>query len=434
MDTNGGRTGTTDHGNQLQVEPSWVKQWLHKNDGDIALHNTVLEKGYPNRWGAQIPVKSKWNLDKMEKWLEHYPDREVVEWIRYGWPMGRLPTANPPTLNTKNHKGATEYQQQLRQYLNKEIAHGAVMGPYAKIPFSGTVGISPLSSRPKRDSDERRIILDLSFPMASAVNSHIPKDNYLGFEAKLTFPKTDEFAFRISQLGKGCFMFKIDLSRYCRQIPLDPGDYSLIGYDIDGKIYFDKVLPMGMRSVPYIAQRITNAIAYIHRQLSYFLLNYVDDFVGAEHRDRIWAAYEALTQILEELCVETSQSKIVPPTTRLEFLGITLDSSSMTMEISEQKLTEIKNELKTWLYRTKARRREVESLIGKLQFVANCVRAGRIFLSRLIQWIRGMNRRLSYNIPLEARKDIAWWARFIQEFNGVSIMWLIKEPGTDVIL
>ena len=46
-------------------------------------------------------------------------------------------------------------------------------------------------------------------------------------------------------------IFKIDLSRYFRQLPLDLGDYSLIGYIVNGKIYFDKVLPMGMRSAPY---------------------------------------------------------------------------------------------------------------------------------------------------------------------------------------
>ena len=73
------------------------------------------------------------------------------------------------------------------------------------------------------------------------------KDTYLGFTAKLTFPKTDEFAFRIYQLGARCCVFKIDLSRYFRQLPLDPGDYSLIGYVINGEIYFDKVLPKGMR-------------------------------------------------------------------------------------------------------------------------------------------------------------------------------------------
>ena len=308
------------------------------------------------------------------------------------------------------------------------------MGPYQKIPFEGPIGISPLSTRPKKNSQERRVILDLSFPIGNAVNDGIPKDSYLGLKAQLTFPKTDQLALRIFQLGKGCLLFKIDLSRYFRQIPLDPGDYSLIGYVIGGDIYFDKVLPMGMRSAPYIAQRITDAIAFIHRSLEYFLLNYVDDFVGAETVAKAWDAYHALTQLLDSLRVETSKDKIVPPTTRLEFLGITFDSGKMTMEISHDKLEEIKQKLNSWLLKTMANRREMESLIGKLQFIAKCIRAGRIFLSRLIQWIRGMNRKTLYIIPLEARKDVAWWARFSQEFNGVALLWLIKEPTPDTVI
>ena len=118
------------------------------------------------------------------------------------------------------------------------------------------------------------------------------------------------------------------LSRYFRQLPLDPGDYSLIGYIINDKIFFDKVLPMGMRSTPYITQRVTNAIAYIHRRLKFFLLNYVDDFVGAELRDMVWKAYLALEQLLKDLRVDTSEEKLVPPTTELEFLGITFNSTT----------------------------------------------------------------------------------------------------------
>ena len=296
-------------------------------------------------------------------------DAEVVEWIKYGWPTGRLPSLGNPELSNRNHKGASEYPEALEKYIQKEKSYGAVIGPYNKIPFQNKVGISPLSTRPKKGSEERRVILDLSFPVGKAVNDGIPKDTYLGFTANLSFPKTDEFAFRVFQLGQGCFMFKIDLSRYFRQIPLDPGDYSMIGYIINGEIYFDKVLPMGMRSAPYIAQRITNAIAFIHRRMEYFLLNYVDDFVGAETENKIWAAFNALSELLEELQVETSKEKIVPPTTRLEFLGITFDFTKMTMEISEEKLLEIKQELDTWLLSTKTTRREVESLIGKLQFL-----------------------------------------------------------------
>ena len=407
------------HGNDLEREPRWVQQWLNNNDTDIGLCNKVRDLGYPNRWGAKHRVTSKWNLDKFEQLLKDYEDKEIVKWLKYVWPIGRLQYLEEPEHSSKNHKGATEFPQDLEKYIKKEQSYGAVKGPYRKIPFNGKVGISPLSTRPKKDSTERRVILDLSFPIGGAVNDGIPKDTYMGFAVKLTFPKTDDFAVRIFQLGEGCCMFKVDLSRYFRQIPLDPGDYALIGYVINGDIYFDKVLPMGMRSAPYIAQRITDAIAYIHRQMSMFLLNYMDDFVGAEERLKAWQAYNRLIQLLETIRVETSKEKLVPPNTRLEFLGITFDSETMAMEISSDKIKEIQQEVGRWLTKTAAKQKMVESLIGKLQFVAKCVRSGRIFLSRLIQCIRGMDRRYLYTIPQEARKDIVWWGRFIQAYNGV---------------
>ena len=419
---------------QMEKEPGWVSKWLAEHDEDIKLHQEVLRDGYPNRWGVRRPVKTKWNLDRLRELLGNYHDKEVVEWITYGWPTGRLPTLPDPGISMRNHKGAVEHPQALAKYIVKEQGQGAVMGPYRKIPFQQKVGVSPLSTRPKKDSAERRVILDLSFPVGNSVNDGILKDNYMGLPAKLTFPRVDDFALRIYQLGKGCMMFKVDLSRYFRQLPLDPGDYSLLGYVINGKLYFDKVLPMGMRSAPYIAQRVTNAIAHIIHQLEFFLLNYVDDFVGAELKERIWDAYRALTMLLEELRVDTSEEKMVPPTTRLEFLGITFDSSQMTMEISQQKMEEINSELRTWLYRTKARRREVESLIGKLQFMAKCVKVGRIFLARLIQWIRGMDRHSEYSIPMEAKKDITWWGRCAQQFNGISLIWLHKYPVVDNVV
>ena len=166
----------------------------------------------------------------MEELLTEYHDKEVVEWLRYGWPTGRLPGVAEPSKWGTNHKGAEDHPEALIAYIQKELRHDAIMGPYEKIPFQGNVGISPLSTRAKKNSEERRVILDLSFPVGEGINDDIPKDTYLGMEAKIEFPKTDEFAFRIYQLGKGAVMFKIDLSRYFRQLPLDPGDYSLIGY------------------------------------------------------------------------------------------------------------------------------------------------------------------------------------------------------------
>ena len=365
-----------------------MQNWLAKQDPDIGTHLKVLQGGYPNRWGARIELDHKWNLDLMQQLLQEYEDKDMVEWLRYGWPAGRLPTLPDPKLATKNHTGATDHPAALRAYIAKEQSKGAVMGPYKNIPFNSKVGISPLSTRPKKQTTERRVILDLSFPIGDSVNDGMLKDDYLGFQAKLKFPKVDDLALRIYELGKNACLFKIDLSRYFRQLPLDPGDYSLIGYVIDDDIYFDKVLPMGMRTAPYIAQRVSNALTYIHRQMGYFLLNYVDDFVGAEIKNIIHKAYTFLTNLLRDLRVDTSPDKVVPPTTRLEFLGITFDTITMTMEIPPEKLQEISQETSKWLLKTKASRKEAESLIGKLQFVAKCVRAGRVFISRLINWIK----------------------------------------------
>ena len=401
---------------------------------EITLHNMVRQKGYPNRWGARIPITTEWNIDLLHNLLEGYHDREITEWMRYGWPIGRLPLMEDPQITFKNHKGATDHPEALVKYIEKESTYNAIIGPLDCIPFTQFVGISPLSTRPKKDSEERRIIIDLSFPPGSSVNDGIQKDNYLGFTAKLTFPKTDQLAERIFQLGKRAHMYKVDLHRYFRQLDLDPGDYSLIGYIIQGKLYFDKKVPMGVRSGPYIAQRVSSAITWILQQLEYFLLNYVDDFVGAEVQARAQEAYEFLSKVLRDIGAQTSPEKRIPPTTRLEFLGTTFDSQKMTMEVPPNKLAEIKEELSRWKELTHITRRDMESLIGKLQFAARCVRAGRVFVARLINWLRETRRGKKYKVDNEVRKDIDWWTRFISKYNGISMIWLHSEPEPDQVM
>ena len=51
----------------------------------------------------------------------------------------------------------------------------------------------------------------------------------------------------VVQCGRGCAMFKRDLKRAYRQIPIDPGDIHVLGYKWDNKLYFDTALPMGLK-------------------------------------------------------------------------------------------------------------------------------------------------------------------------------------------
>ena len=55
-------------------------------------------------------------------------------------------------------------------------------------------------------------------------------------------------------------LYKRDLKRAYRQFPVDPLDYPLLGYCLKHSLYFDLVLPMGLRSAAMACQRITNAV------------------------------------------------------------------------------------------------------------------------------------------------------------------------------
>ena len=82
----------------------------------------------------------------------------------------------------------------IDKYIEKEIKRGGICGPFERIPFSTRVGVSPLSTRDKKDSCDKRIIMDLSWPIGDSVNSGIANDQFMGFSAKLTFPTIDAIA------------------------------------------------------------------------------------------------------------------------------------------------------------------------------------------------------------------------------------------------
>ena len=48
---------------------------------------------------------------------------------------------------------------------------------------------------------------------------------------------------------------------------------------------------MGLRSAANICQRVTNAISFILLQVGIAILNYLDDFAGAERKENAEFAY-----------------------------------------------------------------------------------------------------------------------------------------------
>ena len=104
------------------------------------------------------------------------------------------------------------------------------------------------------------------------------------------------------------------------------------------------------------------------------------------------------------------------------FLGIFFDTVAMTLQIDQGRLQEILQLLVEWLEMTHMNRKEVETVAGKLGFISACVRPGRLFVSRILQFLRGMPRVGKFPLTQEFQKDLWWWYHFLPGYNGVSMM------------
>lgn len=49
----------------------------------------------------------------------------------------------------------------------------------------------------------------------------------------------------ITKLGEGSLLAKSDIKSAFRLLPISPGDFDLLGFQLEGYFYFDKIVPFG---------------------------------------------------------------------------------------------------------------------------------------------------------------------------------------------
>lgn len=374
----------------------------------------------PNAHGCRIPVRSSWDLDKLEKYLTDYEDKAVVEYLRYGWPVGCVHSGDQviPT----NHKGALVNRDEVVEMLHKQAQRGSLIGPLEQNPFGTRARFSPLNTRIKRDSEDLRLIVDLSSPRGTSINDGTPKDFFLDKEHELHFPTVDSLIDIIHKKGSGCKLYKVDRKSAYKFENLDPGDVHLMGMVVDGKFYFDSTLVMGARHAAGCCHRTTSALIYIHNSHGYDSTCFIDDMAGGEIEARADEAFQHLRDLLNELNVLEAFDKACKPSTIMVFLGILFNTVLMTMEVTPDRLREVNAELIRWLSKQYTTLRQLQSLVGKLSFCASTVRAGRLFFSRILEFMKGVGVRGYVPVPEQVHLDLKWWIRFMHEFNGVSLI------------
>ena len=241
--------------------------------------------------------------------------------------------------------------------------------------------------------------MDLSFPDGTSVNDGIPKATYLGDPFQLHYPATHHLIKLINDKGPMCLLlYKVDIKHCCRWLPVDPFDFHLLGMSWKDSIYFDTKMPFGFRTGAMAAQRTTNVIMYMYRNMGFDAVNYIDDMGSAEHSAKANEGYISLIGFVEQFGFPVAKEKCSPLSSNMVFLWKLFDTDSITISIPEAKLEEIKHSINLIMKVKTITRKQLESIIDKLPYIAVCVRSARLLKCRILDLLTSDTRKNNISI------------------------------------
>ena len=318
-------------------------------------------------------------------------------------------------MTCRNLKSAYENHSIVSSYLQKEKCQGRILGPFPEPPYP-IFRCNPIGIVPKKAAGKFRTIVNLSAPKGISINDFISKEDF-----SLSYVTIDKAIDFILELGKGCFLSKVDIVDAFRIMPVSPHQWHLLGLSWDNLFYVDTRLSMGSRSSPFIFDSLSVALEWIcmHNYELRFLCHLLDDFLAAESIVEKGNALSVIRYVFHLLGIPLVPEKLEGPATRLEFLGITLDTILLEASLSVEKIEALKDKLRSFLGKKKASKRDLLSLIGSLSFACKVVVPGRRFLSRLIALSCSV-RELHFMVYLntQVKYDIQLWLGFLQDWNG----------------
>ena len=328
-----------------------------------------------------------------------------------------------------NYTSATvHYRELVEKQIHKELENGH----YVKINHKPAI-VSALGAIPKKGQpNDIRLIHDASRPHGEALND---------------FAEYDPFSYQslqdaIDTLSPGAFMCKVDLKSAYRSVGITPSNFNATGIkwrfqgDTEDTYMIDRRLCFGGRRSPPIFHKLSQAVRAIMKTLGFTRITvFLDDFlVVADNYEDCIHAINVRLWILRKLGFAINYSKLEGPSQRLVFLGILLDTVAQIMLLPQDTISDLSASLVKFASKSKVTKRQVQSLVGKLNFACQCIYGGRTFLRKLLDKMATL--RFAHHrtrVTQEMRGDIGWWTTFLSAFNGTMPM-LCTRQGTCIEL
>ena len=177
-----------------------------------------------------------------------------------------------------------------------------------------------------------------------------------------------------------------------RSVPVHPPNHqALCQWKFKGCAKYtylmDTRLPFGC-----IFHRLTQAVRGMMARRGFsMVVVYLDDclVIGKSHSE-CQTAYNVLCELLVTLAFHLSSSKVVPPCQCLTFLCVQFDIICLSLSLPVKKLTDLCAVITTFIQRTRASKRQLQQLAGRLNWACKVVYGGRTFLRKVLDLMNTM--------------------------------------------
>lgn len=336
------------------------------------------------------------------------------------------------TLVSKNHPSAHEHASLLSDDIALNVTEGVTLGPFLSsdhpFPFAR---ISPLGALLKSKPDGKvkvRRIHDLSYPRGRSVNTHIPEDY-----VPVHYPRLQDIMCHIASLGEGTTLNIADIKSAFKHVPVHPSDVPLLGFEWQGKYYFEATLPFGLRSSPGLYDQLAEALTWIlHNMGVHAFFRFVDDFLFPDPPGTPPdVTIDRFIRLCRKLGIHLSADKIVRNATTAIYLGIEFDTVRMEARLPTDKQASLRAFLQQWLRKTKTTLHELQTLGGKLEWCSAVVPPGCTYTQKVFNLMRRLRHKHHHiRIPAELRDDLLSWLQFLNDWNGIALLERPRLPIT----
>ena len=148
------------------------------------------------------------------------------------------------------------------------------------------------------------------------------------------------------------------------------------------------------------------------------VINYIDDIIGFGTVSTAHTSFGALQNLLQRLGFDISIKKLVCPATKVTCLGVEVNTEDFTVAVPQEKLSNILDMCQNWSQKSHCNKKQLQSLLGSLQYITKCVTHSRPFLNRMLDLLRSHFGKEQIQLDINFHRYLNWFKKFLPQFNG----------------